>query len=355
MSVQDSIPSPKDAGKSLLHFLKRGTGSTNHESGDGSGLHMDAAPPPPPDISLLSMVELEANAKLYKPPSQNRTVVSGKNPSAGIPNRNRQLPAATAAQDVKEEIGSPASGQLRNGSKAFEIQVSGSALRNSSALSTHIQKSLRFVICKDGLKHCHKAPTASQHLVLINAALLMQPRENCTMWYSIPSSAEAIDIVEYIEGSWAGANSTETNNIESSALLTFPSSKVAAWPQVAKHVWVLFSLPGRRLVTQKDGRLLLLGGFLRKKMHIGTSSGSWFFSTKSAREEEICTQACWACSRAGILTALENTDESLYWEKVVEKPRADATKVAVASAKPSSSQSNAFGGLADDSSDEDDD
>lgn len=216
---------------------------------------------------------------------------------------------------ISEPVGQPRCGHLD-----LAMQITGQSIRNAGQLSVLLQSSLRAVVCRDGKMHSLAGggkPTAQQHLVLINASLVLQPRENGTLWYTPQTE---VDVTRNIEKTWAGANSSSSSSSDNAAhnlsqpVLSFSSANKATWTGNVRNVWVLLSLPGRRLVTLKDGRLLLLGGLLKQNMHIGASNGSWHFPQGSARETEACETAVAACKRAHLpIGAHDNNDRSLIW------------------------------------------
>ena len=206
-------------------------------------------------------------------------------------------------------------------------------------------------------------PTAQQHLVLINASLVLQPRENGTLWYTPQTE---VDVTRNIEKTWAGANSSSSSSSSDNAahnlaqpVLSFSSANKATWTGNVRNVWVLLSLPGRRLVTLKDGRLLLLGGLLKQNMHIGASNGSWHFPQGSARETEVCETAVAACRRAHLpIGAHDNNDRSLIWVSPSEdkaKLSPDRVGKVQHSAPQSKSKSLVAAAFGDDDSSSDDD
>ena len=283
--------------------------------------------------------------------------------------------AAASGPPREEELGEPLSGQLcmPGATRPFDIQLTGLTIRNAHALSLLIQSSLRAVICKDRKAHRLRRPSGSsgssgsprqpqaahaEHLVMLNASLLMQPKDGCALWYTSGKSLDVVDPVEHLNPTWAGSN-IECENLEGHSLLTFNDKNKAKWDANVKGLWVLLSLPGRRLVTLKNGRLLLLGGFLKAQMHIGASNGPWHLSGARARETEVLKEALGCCRRAGILPPLDRADQSLYVEGAGDKRGpVMARKGGDVKATPGGGGTKAgscFAGLADDdSSDEDD-
>lgn len=291
----------------------------------------------------------------------------------GRPTTNRATVPEVIEDGIEEEVGDALSGQLcatPGGGKAFDVQLTGLTIRNAHALSLLIRGSLRYIICKDRKVHRPRALCTSRavpslpaaHLVLLNASLLMQPKEGCVLWYTSGKSPDVVDVVEHMEPTWAGY-SPEAKNLEGHALMTFTSNNKPKWDVNVKNVWVLLSLPGRRLVTLKDGRLLLLGGFLKACMHVGASNGPWHLSGARAREKEVLQESLACCRRGGILPPLDRSDRSLYVDqsKTIDKGKPSAAKKAPAaaassSAPPRKAGSGGFAGLADESSsDEDED
>jgi hypothetical protein len=167
-----------------------------------------------------------------------------------------------------------------------------------------------------------------------------------------------VDVTRNIEKTWAGASisSSEASTAHNLAqpVLSFSAANKTAWLGNVRNVWVLLSLPGRRLVTLKDGRLLLLGGLLKHNMHIGASSGSWHFPQGSARETEVCEEALSACKRAGLsIGPHDNNDRSLVW---ASEDKAKYSPDRVGKVQPCVAQSKSLVAAAfgDDSSSDDD-
>ena len=227
---------------------------------------------------------------------------------------------------AKEPTGLPRCGQLAvsKGGRAFDIQTTGQTLRNAAQLSSLIRRGLRVVVDAAGKMHAARGASGDMHLALINASLAVVPKENCTLWFVLHAPDAVVDVASHIEGAW-GCSAVPAGGSDAEPAPTFAASKLKAWEQTVKQVWLLVSLPSRRLVTQKDGRLLILGGAPgRPCTHIGSSNGAWHVVAGSARENEVSEAAVAALKRAGALTLtrFDAEDRELFVEERKAAPPA---------------------------------
>jgi hypothetical protein len=227
------------------------------------------------------------------------------------------------------------------------FEMIGLSMRNAAQLSSLIQKSLRFVLDASGVRHGGRSGNPGMHLALINASLLLQPKENCVIWFKG-------DIAVSIEGAWGLPVAGERGSVADSnpEPPMFNKEKRGQWSSEVKRVWVLFSLPSRRLVVQKDGRLLLFAtpGPGRPCNTIGAANGAWHFGPGSAKEVEVSDEAVAHCKAAGMLPKLDPSDSSLYCEERQSSKAGPAQTAGNSATKPT----NAFSAFDSDSSSDDD-